>query len=434
MTTAPAEKILSSTSKNVLFLDGFHQVPWMMDRLLEHFSDKQDFRLTYLVINCYQRNSKTMERSFDPTSVAKVEQALMTGNFHAVCVVDLTQFGLDDLTNHFGKVLQRFCASGGALAFPVSEMSNFLSSFTKLFETQWLPGDYNTATKWVLESEQNDRVADYFGSHPSLTQSFEASCVSLFNVPTYERIYAIEPSQRQTMQTPTTLTPGSTKTTSEEKQESDYNVCVAIHNYGLGCLAFFGDVDLKQPDLLFLFLQTSSPIQPIDALAKLNKDTFERVKSLKLQGNDLFGQQNYKEAIEKYQQAVELYGTQAGSHGEQQQEHAILYSNIAECCLRLHEYDASIQAASKALEQSPTMVKAAVRYAKARVAMAHQEKNRHYLELADHVLKNIPCPESEQEQISLGDMTKKVEGLLLEMEKKQKDGFRSGFASALSSA
>jgi hypothetical protein len=65
--------------------------------------------------------------------------------------------------------------------------------------------------------------------------------------------------------------------------------------------------------------------------------------------------------------------------------------------------------------------------------MAEKEHNRHYLELARGILDNM-APESKDEQKAIHDMTKKVELMSLQMDKKKKDGFRTGFSAALSSA
>lgn len=175
------------------------------------------------------------------------------------------------------------------------------------------------------------------------------------------------------------------------------------------------------------------PHSSIEAFSRLSKETFDKVKKLKKKGNDAFVESKYAAAIEAYQKAITLYETKSGSAGPQQHEHATLYSNLSECHLKLGQYPDSVAAATNALQRSPKMTKAAVRYAKARVAMAKKEHNRHYLELALGILDHM-APESKDDKTAIQDMTKKVEQMSLQMDKKKKDGFRSGFSAALGSA
>jgi hypothetical protein len=410
-------------NKHVLFLDGFHKVPWMMEKL-EGLLEEQS-TITYEVMNCFQRDSKTMARSVDESSIPRVEQALQSGKFHALVVVDFNAY-FDELVDNFGTILQRFCRDGGAIAFPMSEISG-VAIFTKLFDTTWLAGDYLSST-WVIG--ENERIPDYWGEE-KLLQSFSGRFVSLLNVPKHERIYGVDPSQRG-MQLPSAPQPQEQKI-DIEAMEDDYNVCVAVHNYHKGCVGFLGDINLDQPELLERFLQFSSSTKPIEAFSRLSKETFDKVKKLKKKGNDAFVESKYAAAIEAYQKAIALYETKLGSAGPQQYEHATLYSNLSECHLKLGQYPDSIAAATNALQRSPTMTKAAVRYAKARVAMAEKEHNRHFLELAQGILDSM-APESKDEQKAIHDMTKKVAQISLQMDKKKKDGFRSGFSAALSSA
>jgi tetratricopeptide (TPR) repeat protein len=435
VTASSLQKPKGENNKHVLFLDGFHKVPWMMEKLEGALEEQST--ITYEVMNCFQRDPKTMARSVDESSIPRVEQALQSGKFHALVVADLNAY-FDELIDNFGTILQRFCRDGGAIALTASEMSGMLSAIcTKLFDTTWLAGDYLSST-WVMASE-NERIPDYWGEE-NLVTSFSGQFVSLLNVPKQERIYGVDPSQRG-MQLPNTQQQQQQQQQQAQEEmkidveamEDDYNVCVAVHNYYKGCVGFLGDVNLDKPELLERFLQFSSPTKPIEAFSRLSKETFDRVKNLKKKGNDAFVETKYEAAIEAYQKAIALYETKSGSAGPQQYEHATLYSNLAECHLKLGQYPDSIAAATNALQRSPTMTKAAIRYAKARVVMAEKEHNRHYLELARGILDHM-APESKDDKRAIQDMIKKVKQMSLQMDKKKKNGFRSGFSAALSSA
>jgi hypothetical protein len=422
----------ATNKKKVLCLDGFHKVPWMMERLEEFWEEHPD-NITYKVINCFERDPKSMERKFAEDSITEISQALETGTFHAICVIDLNDH-LQVFQEKLGPMLRRFCRDGGAIAFPVSEL-NALVTLQGLFDTQWLAGDYSSTT-WILCAE-NDRIPDYFGEE-NLLSSFKGRCVSLLNVPEHEKIYGVPPSERG-MQTPTTPSEKN-KTAQEEKIDverlvDDYNVSVAVHNYGNGCISLIGDVNLDQPEWVEQFLMASSPVQPLESFAKLGKDIFRTLQNYKQQGNTAFSEKKYAPAIEAYQKAIDVYGQKAGSMGAQQEEYAKLYSNMAECYLRTEQYHKSVEAATLALQRDPQMVKAVIRCAKAHLKMAEKERNRHYLELAKECLNSLNGADfSKDEQTAISEMTQKVDQRLLHFAKKEKDGFRRNFSAALSSA
>ncbi|KAL0575379.1 hypothetical protein V5O48_006592 [Marasmius crinis-equi] len=83
----------------------------------------------------------------------------------------------------------------------------------------------------------------------------------------------------------------------------------------------------------------------------------ERREKLKTEGNGLFKQERYSEAIEKYEQALRVGGTK---------QKPILLSNLAAAYLKLTLYEQAEEAATEALVYDPTNVKARYRRGLAR--------------------------------------------------------------------
>ncbi|PIL32503.1 transporter [Ganoderma sinense ZZ0214-1] len=91
------------------------------------------------------------------------------------------------------------------------------------------------------------------------------------------------------------------------------------------------------------------------ARGKVREEKRVRADALKVEGNDLFKQEKWKEAAEKYREAAFLGGPQP-----------VYLSNLAACLLKLDMWDLADSAATRALMYDPKHVKALYRRALAR--------------------------------------------------------------------
>uniref|UniRef100_A0A2P2IWT1 Uncharacterized protein MANES_14G148900 n=1 Tax=Rhizophora mucronata TaxID=61149 RepID=A0A2P2IWT1_RHIMU len=108
----------------------------------------------------------------------------------------------------------------------------------------------------------------------------------------------------------------------------------------------------------------------------LNDDELQKQRALtlaneaKLEGNKLFGDGRYEEALFRYQVALEV--TPETSLTEELR--SICYANRAICFLRLGKYEDTIKECTKALELNPSYVKALVRRGEAHEKLEHFEE------------------------------------------------------------
>lgn len=87
------------------------------------------------------------------------------------------------------------------------------------------------------------------------------------------------------------------------------------------------------------------------------KIMLEKAEALKQEGNTLYGQAKYNEAVEKYADAVDAAPPSASK------QRAVYLSNIAACDIALKQYKEAVQACSTAIEEDETFVKAYMRRA-----------------------------------------------------------------------
>ena len=148
-------------------------------------------------------------------------------------------------------------------------------------------------------------------------------------------------------------------TASGSALEGDYDVCVATHEYGEGCIAYFGDVNCESRtvELVASFVGKKSKAEPVglpawlvDSKLHLPPDAYREAMTAKAAGNAAFGrgEAGFNEAIEHYEEALASYGDKKGM-GIQREEKVKIWSNLAECHLRREEWSDAAVSASEAL-------------------------------------------------------------------------------------
>ncbi|CAE6005208.1 unnamed protein product [Arabidopsis arenosa] len=100
------------------------------------------------------------------------------------------------------------------------------------------------------------------------------------------------------------------------------------------------------------------------------KKAMEDANEAKLEGNKLFGNGVYEEALLKYELALQF----AQEVLESEELRSICYSNRAICYLKLGIYAEAIEECTKAIELNPSYTKAFVRRAEAHEKLEHFEE------------------------------------------------------------
>ncbi|CAH8263280.1 unnamed protein product [Arabidopsis lyrata] len=100
------------------------------------------------------------------------------------------------------------------------------------------------------------------------------------------------------------------------------------------------------------------------------KKAMEDANEAKLEGNKLFGNGVYEEALLKYEIALQF----SQEFPESDDLRSICYSNRAICYLKLGKYAEAIKEGTKAIELNPSYTKAFVRRAEAHEKLEHFEE------------------------------------------------------------
>ncbi|KAF9269233.1 hypothetical protein L218DRAFT_851642 [Marasmius fiardii PR-910] len=131
-----------------------------------------------------------------------------------------------------------------------------------------------------------------------------------------------------------------------------------------------------------------------------------RAESLKEEGNKLFLEKKFTQAVAKYTEAISAYGANASSN----QVLAVLYANRAACRLSLKGYFEAVKDARKATELDATYSKAWARLATAHDGLKQPSKSKDFWQKA---IDTLGSPKSEAER-------------------KQKEQYEKSLASSLS--
>ncbi|XGW12179.1 hypothetical protein V3C99_013119, partial [Haemonchus contortus] len=156
----------------------------------------------------------------------------------------------------------------------------------------------------------------------------------------------------------------------------DSHMCAAALTAGTGYAAL--DELMRDPRPLRFIIHLLSVIQPEEYEAESwqlgTKEKLESVETLRLQGNQLFAQKNFNEAIDKYREALGRLDTLIlrEKPGEPEweeldQKNISLYSNLSQCYLNVGNMYEAAETASEVLSRDPDNEKALYRRAKARI-------------------------------------------------------------------
>ncbi|XP_051127173.1 uncharacterized protein LOC127248717 [Andrographis paniculata] len=104
--------------------------------------------------------------------------------------------------------------------------------------------------------------------------------------------------------------------------------------------------------------------------AEDNEKALERANDAKLEGNSLFKDGQYEEALSKYEFAVQI----APDGPSSTDLRSICHANRAACYSKLGKYEETIKECTKALELNPSYMKAIVRRGEAREKLEQYEE------------------------------------------------------------
>lgn len=103
---------------------------------------------------------------------------------------------------------------------------------------------------------------------------------------------------------------------------------------------------------------------------QLKQKSLEQASDAKSEGNKLFGDGRYEEAIAQYDLALQLAPEMSSSV----ELRSICYGNRGICFLKLGKYEETIKECTKALELNPSYMKALVRRGEAHEKLEHYEE------------------------------------------------------------
>ena len=283
------------------------------------------------------------------------KRELLSGRYKVVVVCDLSNHpkAHNWLMRDLGTDLQSFVKNGGCVAFPTSEGFLLQETLQKLFGTTWVKSDYYRTTWGACGTSST--LANFPGINPLL--KFSAKCATLRNVSSEERVFGVTESSTYESMLSTSLfgdkTPAPTS--------NNFDVSVAVHNYGKGRIAYFGDVngEKETAELVAAFCrgahQSPKP-SPVVADATLPCET------LKNEGNAHFATSRYKEALKCYDAA--LFGS-AAITSNQGSFKSQIWANKAAAYLKLKKFPEAESSARSAIEFDKSNDKARFRLAKA---------------------------------------------------------------------
>ena len=338
---------------SVLVIEGFGCDPdicWYADNLVgegEHQSEaeKRDLKTRWAALGGVRRVNLTYGMTTE-----KICAAIMSENTRAIVVADLS-YEHAAFEAAVGASLRAYVLKGGRVAFPTTEGMFLLPTLTRLFETRWRGSCYSRKT-WAIVPENAERVRELFGENPP----FSAKACAI-HAPAHERCFA---------------------TVDADYSKEDVEVCCAVHAFGVGVVAYFGDVN-GEPEtcaLIAAFCASrgklcettlGEPLLEDDPDALLASAELARAQASKAAGNAHFAAARYVEALGSYALSETICAEREGG-AEERALRVVVCSNSAECALRLGDNAAALKHASAALALDERCVKALLRRAKAKFA------------------------------------------------------------------
>lgn len=359
-------------------------------------------------------------------------QEIESGKYHAIVVMDYSNNEMfEEFERDLGNHLVGFVREGGVVAFPSSE-SMLVGTLQRLFDVEWRRSDYYRTT-WDLCTENQTNVHYSFGNGSfarRILGPYSAKGNTLRGVPPHERCFGVTKDSKTQSLVP--LMTG--RDVSKYDNDEDYDIIVAMHNFGKGAIAYFGDVNAEDATirLVYAFIESRAPKLPIDCFSHLEEAAFAQVMELKQQGTIAFGEARLDDAERLYMSALELYGSKSGSRGPQKDEHVKLLSNVSLIHLKQKRWVQAESFASQALVIDEDHQKSLYRRAKACYQISQNTRGgdramlqRAKTDLMDCLLED---PISNHEARSLCEKVNKERSRL---DAKRNQDFRTGFATAL---
>ena len=229
---------------SVLILVGMNLISeddnWMADSLLE--ADFCGFR--HQVVNFHYGRRKG--------AVDVCVAAISSGRHSAVVVADLS-FNFDAFELHLGVPLRSFVQRGGRAAFLTCEGLLLQPTLSRLFDTRWLAASYYRTTWFPVAGPALDTT--FAGIDAA---QFSAKACSVMGVPPAERLFTT--NHQSTTQSLVMSMDNKHVGHNGENPE----VCVAVHKFGDGSIAYFGDVNMEEEtkQLVVAFCRGSTTCAP----------------------------------------------------------------------------------------------------------------------------------------------------------------------------
>lgn len=149
-------------------------------------------------------------------------------------------------------------------------------------------------------------------------------------------------------------------------------------------------------------------VEAINDSGSNQKKALEDTNEAKMEGNKLFGNGLYEEALSKYELSLHF----AQESPESLELRSICHSNRAICYLKLCKYAEAIKECTKAIELNPSYTKALVRRAEA------HEKLEHFEEALDDLKKILELdPSNDQARRGI----RRLEPLIAQKQEKMKE-------------
>ena len=425
-------------SEHLLMLErehspGFFEMPKAPEEKRANEAAWRGLRHERIGIECGER----------PDRLELCRRAIASGRFHAIILSDLSenQRAVPAVERELGTTLQLFVRGGGAIAVTTCDAAMCLPMLQRLFGVGWRMGGYYR-TNWGPARENAESVAQAFPGNLA-TKPFSAKAHAVRQVPEHERLYGTTPDSRTQSLVPFMSGQSVGSRTDADSVTSaateDYDVVIAKHSYGDGSLALFCDINMESATVqrVLGYCKLSTPDAPPEGVSRLDEDAFAAAMDHKAQGTTAFGTQSFGAAAEAYEAALAAYGERGGAHGPQREEKIKLCSNLAECRLKLEQWEEAAAAASEALALEPAHAKSLVRRAKAADKLGDPEAAARDLRRVTGSSSTPGVGDAAQVAVAAALLRPIVAKLrdakkdARRQEDESRSGFRAGFASAL---
>ena len=221
-----------SSVLDVLIIEGMNNIGadanWMKDSLLAG----SDFRgLRYKVVNFeYGESVEAVD-----ACVAAIRDLRSSPLRNSVVIADLSS-DFDAFQRLLGPPLQSYAQAGGRVAFLSCEGLLLQPVLARLFGTRWRSSSYHRTTWYPAAAARGALDSTFTGMIEAAP--FSAKACSVKGVPPEERLFIATRESRTQSLVPAMA--GNAVGAGEDPE-----VCVAVRKYGLGSIAYFGDVNME---------------------------------------------------------------------------------------------------------------------------------------------------------------------------------------------